>query len=1003
MTLNHRGRSRLRIKALLLLAGLPWLAHADDGPANQAPAATTDQLQEVVVTGVRADLDKALAAKRTADVVEDSIDSAELGRFPDADVADSLEHLPGITLTRTTGGEGEKVSVRGLGPQYNIVTLNNRILATDDDGRDLAFDVLPSEVITGADVLKSPEAAAVEGSIGGTVNLHTASAFDNPGMHGGVHAEGNYNDMSKLRGQKYSAFFSDTNDSNTLGLVLGAVYSDNKIRTDSLNAYNEDIYSLSSWPPDGGAGSTPLSAAPCCITFGSIYDEKKREAVSGSLEWRPSSTLKITADGLYTKLHDPQVGYNESYSFDDGTDQNGNPEWSNVTTKNGVVTSLTANTFQPEMVNNTINRDVDTYMAGLNVSWSPTDRLNFVFDGYRSYASRPEGGQDTFVTAGLVSDSPYAQDLITVTNLNNSLPSLNVSIPPSQLGMTSCPGNTASATNAGYCSYTALMNGGYLNNNKYWSTHYVGLNGYSVTDAVNGFNLDGSYDAHWGVLDQLLFGAGFTSRDKDREDISNDWDNGSGQYGTLYTTYGCPIQCTPYSFASQGFNVVSMISPVNFMEGAGGSYPVVLPALNVSQLMAFLKSLNGKGNPFYCTASPCTSSVPFDFSQTLPEENPYNSYAVKEKTLDFYFEGKFKGTLFNRDWSGNVGVRVVHTSTSASTASAVPVSIWTPSTVGATQTWNVIYGTAQALGADGKYTLALPSLNLSYWLLPQTLQLRMSVAETMSRPDLNQLAPTSSNNAINGQPELDYGGTAGLKPIKANQADISIEWYYMPHDLLSVALFGKKLRDDIYTSVTTSVDLGTLQYVGGQPGTVTGTPFLWTVSAPANGTQSTFTGIEATWQHILDIGFGVRAQVTSTKTRSYDQYGVYAGAINAVPPVTESLSLLYDKGMISADVTWDHQSKYTAYCSECTEVPGWPAISDPFDWVTASLHFRLPHNLEIYFEGKNLSNAVARTYLNGNPLLPWAPGQLVGQSESGTGLGYSAYGRTYVAGASWRF
>ena len=143
---------------------------AEETPAAAGPAAThsdADQpeLTEVVVTGLRASLEKSLDAKKNASIVEDSIDAEELGRFPDSDVADSLEHLPGITITRTTGGEGQKVSVRGFGPQYNIVTLNNRILATDDDGRDLAFDVLPSEVISGADVLKSSEASALEGSI----------------------------------------------------------------------------------------------------------------------------------------------------------------------------------------------------------------------------------------------------------------------------------------------------------------------------------------------------------------------------------------------------------------------------------------------------------------------------------------------------------------------------------------------------------------------------------------------------------------------------------------------------------------------------------------------------------------------------------------------------------------------------------------------------------------------------------------------------------------------
>ncbi|MDE2051792.1 MAG: TonB-dependent receptor plug domain-containing protein, partial [Gammaproteobacteria bacterium] len=205
----------------LQLAG-PAAVHAADAATN----GNSDQLQEVVVTGIRANLEKALDTKEFAPVVLDSIDSTQLGRFPDSDVADSLEHLPGITISRTTGGEGQKISVRGLGPEYNIVTLNNRIIASDDDGRDLAFDVLPAELITGADVLKSAQASAVEGSIGGTVNLHTASAFDNPGFHADANAEGNWNDMSRLTSKKFSAFITDTNEARTIGFVLGAVDSD---------------------------------------------------------------------------------------------------------------------------------------------------------------------------------------------------------------------------------------------------------------------------------------------------------------------------------------------------------------------------------------------------------------------------------------------------------------------------------------------------------------------------------------------------------------------------------------------------------------------------------------------------------------------------------------------------------------------------------------------------------------------------------------------------------
>jgi iron complex outermembrane recepter protein len=274
----------------------------------------------------------------------------------------------------------------------------------------------------------------------------------------------------------------------------------------------------------------------------------------------------------------------------------------------------------------------------------------------------------------------------------------------------------------------------------------------------------------------------------------------------------------------------------------------------------------------------------------------------------------------------------------------------------------------------------------------------------MARPDLSALAPTSTNNAINGTPELIYNGTAGLKPIRARQADFSIEWYYAPHSAFTAAVFGKKIRDDIYTGTTVNVDLGTTKYDGGPPGTVPGTPFLWSVTAPANGAESTFTGYELTWQHLLDMGLGAHLEYTRTYSRSYDQTGAYVpGAINQAPPWTVSAELLYDKGPFSASVNYDHQASYDSYCSQCTDIPGWPAVSNSFSWVTATVRYKFWRGFEIYAEGKNLTNSIARTYLNGNPLLPWAPGQLVGQSLSGVGQGYSAYGRTYTLGLSWKY
>jgi len=984
------------------LLGAVGPATAADAPA---PADQPQQLEEVVVTGLRLSLERSLDDKKNSSVVQDSIDAEELGRFPDSDVADSLQHLPGITIDRTTGGEGQKVSVRGFGPQYNIVTLNNRILATDDDARDLAFDVLPSEVISAADVLKSTQASALEGSIGGTVNLRTASPFEKRGFHGGAHVEGNYNDMSEMYGKKFSAFIENTMFDDTLGFLVGGVYSNNKTRTDSLNAYNQSIYGPTSYPFEGGDGAVPVAVTPNSITFGSIFDDKKREALSGSLEWRPNDSFKLIADGLWTKLQDNQQGYNQSYYFPYGTYFPNGPDqpvptWSNATVDNGLITAVTSSAFQPEIVNNTIDRNVVTSLYGLRGSWQATERFKLDFDVYRSTASRPEGGSDSFVTAGLVSQDPTAPDILVMQDLPHSLPSLNVLIPPSQLGMSSCPSGTASKTNAAYCSYTALMNSGALNDNKYWSTHYDGLNGFSVHDQVTGFTLDGAFKADVGPLDSILFGAGYNHREKTRVDSSNDWTNGSGQYGLLYNTAGCPVQCAPYTFGGQGFNVISFTSPPHFMQGAGGSYPNVLPRLNVNQLLAFMKSLDGLPNPQFCgDPTDPTTCTPFNLATTLPQPNPFNSYDVIEKTFSFYTEATFKGDK----WSGNVGVRVVHTKTQAQTAQAVPVSLWSADPNASTVTYNVQYSDAQAFSEDASYTFALPSANFSYWLIPDTLQLRAAGGETMARPDLNQLAPNATNSATNGEPILQYTGIAGLKPIKAWNLDLSAEWYYQPHAALTLGLFGKKVTNDIYTGETANVDLGTVKYDGGPPGTVPGVPFLWTVTAPANGAKSTYTGVELSWQHFLDMGLGAHFQVTRTWSKGYDQDGNSTGAVNQAPPTTLSTSLIYEKGPFSADVNWDYTSRFTSRCAQCTEVPGWPAITDPFSWVTASAHWRAFAGFEVYVEGRNLTNAIARTYLNGNSLLPWAPGQSVGASASGVGYGYTAYGRSYVAGVSYRF
>ncbi len=298
-------------------------------PPIPPPAADATTLDAVTVTGVRASLARSVELKRSASTVQDSITALELGKFPDDNVADSLSHITGVAISRTAGGEGQSVSVRGLGPEYTLTTFNGRILATDGPGRDFAFDVLPADVISGADVIKGAEAGLTEGAIGGLVNLRSASPFDDKGQHAVLRVEGDRNTMSDLNGTKYSGVYSNTFADDTVGILLGAVYADRTDRTDVAGndggwTRNPDP-SDPSWGGNAWGGNIDLNdngeldpdeyglIAPGQFRVGSIMEDKKRRAYTGKFEWRPSDRFRLTIDGLKTKLDSPQVSYQQSY------------------------------------------------------------------------------------------------------------------------------------------------------------------------------------------------------------------------------------------------------------------------------------------------------------------------------------------------------------------------------------------------------------------------------------------------------------------------------------------------------------------------------------------------------------------------------------------------------------------------------------------------------------------------------------------------------------------
>ena len=913
----------------LALCGAAFAQSVDPAPAPVPPIAADGvpaPQEVVVVSGTRAALGKALDLKRNAAVIQDSISATELGRFPDDNVADSLTHISGISVSRTKGGEGQYINVRGLGSGYNIVTLNKRILATDGDGRDFAFDVLPSEVIGGADVMKSAQASQLEGSIGGSVNLRSARPMDTPGFHGSVRLEGDRNDLSRKNGAKLSGVVSNTFNNNTMGVMLGAVLSDRQVRTDSMgyHTFNADAPGSLDVNGDGkiGAGETGLLGS-CCIAFGSVLEKKKRAALSGAFEWKPSADFKMTVDALATRLDSPQVGYTQAYYVEHAPDR-----WSDVVVKDKLITSMTIHDLVPEIANVTQDRVVDTMQLGWKGEWRVTNDLKLVGDVYRSTSKRNSGGKDTFVVAGMAgANTGYWK-----ANAG-ALPDIRVVLEDGR--------DLATEAAAGRLG------------NKDYGPHFAGLTGTDIKDTVDGAALDGrlALETSWGA-DAFNFGVSATSRGKTRNSISNEHSGGACHYCGMYAT----------TFASLGADVVSTMNLPNYMRKAGGSYPTSFSAFDVPAFFNALTSLDGK--PVIDGNGQPTGAV-YDSRLLLPTFVPTDSYDVSEKTATLYGELELSGDK----WNGNVGARLVRTRTTSKSAidRIVAITDLTPNIP--TSSPIVSYSAATPVSEDGSYTKLLPSANFSYWFEP-TFVARAAVAKVMARPSLDKLAPTRSDNTLDRSYTLSIVGDPKLKPTEAVQQDLSVEWYYKPRSALTAALFAKQIKNFVTYQTDERVDIGV-------PG------YLYTVTHPVNGDKADVTGIELGLQHLFDNGFGVNAKFAKTRTKAYSK-GVYTGQLEGVAPTASSIGFLYEARGLNAALTFDYTGKYT---QASNAIAGLPNVVDDVTWVSASLSYDVSKNVTLFLEGKNLGDAVMRSNL--------------GRSDAQ--YGFETWGRTYVAGLSFKF
>ena len=300
---------RKTLTQLIRLSLIPALA-LSAGTAVAQDAEEESILEEVIVTGMRASLQDALATKRSADQIMDAISAEDIGKFPDENIGEALQRIPGVSLDREAG-EGKGISIRGLGAGLSQVTVNGQVMASTEGSREFNYSVLDSAMVSALEVWKSPVASQVEGSVGGTVNIKTRSPLDYKSTRINATLGGQYEDLTDDWGSKLTGSLITQNDSQTLGLSISANYSDRLTRSDQviipgwtgIDETHPD-WSSRGWEDLAAANGLdylfyPMDASSRIRTY-----DRERYGGDMTLSWRPSDEMEFNLRGFYSVLDD---------------------------------------------------------------------------------------------------------------------------------------------------------------------------------------------------------------------------------------------------------------------------------------------------------------------------------------------------------------------------------------------------------------------------------------------------------------------------------------------------------------------------------------------------------------------------------------------------------------------------------------------------------------------------------------------------------------------------
>ena len=1000
--LGYRERTFLALKvssSIVALVGADAAWAQAQPPADQAQqteekrptTATTSEAEAsakgagnaIVITGIRASLRQSMQIKRDSLGVVDAISAEEMGKFPDTNLAESLQRITGVSIDRSNG-EGSFVTVRGFGPDFNLVLLNGRQMPASSLGgccsapasRSFDFANLASEGIAAVEVYKSGRASLPTGGIGSTINILTPRPLDRPGFRGSIAAKAviDHGFNGRKVAPEVSGIISDTFADNRVGILISGAYQRRKASMAQFSGGWREGYlgSENNWgslPQPGTPGAANITNRPGPNDIYQVpqnggYDftniDRKRINGQAVLQVRPFDSLTGTFDYTYSQntvdARTNSIGV--WYNFNNTTSA-----WTNGPAAGPLFYSETfgPNERKDLAITGAIsaNRSINRSLGG-NLLWKGLGGLRVELDAHHSTAeSKPTTPYGSNIAVGT---AIYGVETQTI-DFTHAMPVISVSMYP---GAEIAASNIRPAGNAFRNAYER--------------------------DRINQVTLRAGYDFDLSFIKSIDFGASLTDN------------NVHSAYGFIQSdSWGGTLSAaqTPDDL----FQMTPLPPALAGMQGSND--PHIIPnyfQINTPGLINLLESTIGIcSHPWSGSAHPGTCLANFQVDRH-----------IRERTLAPYVQSLHTFSLFSNPAHLRLGLR--YEKTDITSSALVPIPSGT-----ALVSYNEIAILPPAASGyttlTGKYHNWLPAIDFDVSPL-RNVKLRASYSQTITRPAYDAMqggltvnSPARLNGGSTGQ-----AGNPGLLPYKSKNIDLSAEWYYGTNSYFSAGYFHKTVSNFIGNTTTQSPEFGltnpgqgaafqaavaalgpgadfqtqimpwivthypALVYYNsaGQPTGILGAPnnpaLVFTITQPGNSSQvAHLHGFEFAMQHSFwNTGFGAILNYTIVRSDTHFNNALeYRTTQFAVPGVSDSANavLFYDKYGLQARLAYNWRAGFlSGYGFD-------PFYVEPYGQFDASASYEFRKGLTVFAEGINITNAARRGHeRNSHSVFFAAPG-----------------------------